>query len=646
MQQSQQLQPRNGGRLKVLVVARISGCQNQKELSLDDQLDHAKQEVFDMFRAPADFDAISTINKGEWLDRKELPEIEERLRSGDYDVMIMEDVGRLVRGAAAVEIWGIAVDNGVRCIAPNDGCDSANPTWEEDLMSACKDHVSHCAHTSRRIKHKQMNRFKRNGAVLPLVVFGYIKPEGAKAYSQLQKDETATPHLKSGLEVLRSTKCWMAVADHFNRQGLKTGPYCRSDHWTGVMVKRLYENPILKGMPQRGARHSVKKNSNGRRISVVNPAGPTYREEPHLAHFDKEELESVLQEVHEVNAKRRRGPKPNGASVSSTRRSRFPGRRATCAYCGRRLLWGGNGLNHNLMCQGAKQYQCWNSFGVNGKLVTTRIVAAITAELVKLEGFDAQFAEILQATQALNAPGHEESDAIEAEYAELVQQKSRLQDSILASGPRQFLNDILDNLEQKEAELDLRRSQLAYRLRRRPQIPSSGSELRERFQKALGELALESLECSDLLRDIVSEMQVYVVRLIDGGYFLPRVKATLSLGGLIPNIENAPELQTFLTREVTIDAFEAPIRERIREHVAQRVAEGHYQRVIAAELGTHQVTVQKAFTLHQMMTERGLTDPYEVIYELPRDEKNKKLKRSRHDRFEFQPLKGHVFPEL
>lgn len=71
--------------------------------------------------------------------------------------MIIEGVGRLVRCTAAVELWGIAVDHGVRCIALNDGCDTAEPTWEEDLISACKDHVSHCAHTSRRIKNKQMN---------------------------------------------------------------------------------------------------------------------------------------------------------------------------------------------------------------------------------------------------------------------------------------------------------------------------------------------------------------------------------------------------------------------------------------------------------------------------------------------------------
>jgi site-specific DNA recombinase len=153
--------PRNGHTLRTVIVARISGCQNQKELSLEDQEDHARQVVADLYDGPGEFTVIATKGKGERLDRPELVEVEKLIRSGEYDLVVMEDAGRLIRGTAAVELWGLAVDRGVRCIAPNDGCDTAEPTWEEDLISACKDHVSHCAHTSRRIKQKQMNRFKR-----------------------------------------------------------------------------------------------------------------------------------------------------------------------------------------------------------------------------------------------------------------------------------------------------------------------------------------------------------------------------------------------------------------------------------------------------------------------------------------------------
>ncbi|MCA9081354.1 MAG: hypothetical protein KDA58_12395, partial [Planctomycetaceae bacterium] len=97
-----------------------------------------------------------------------------------------------------------------------------------------------------------------------------------------------------GLEVLRRSLSWTTVAEYFNSISFPTGPYCRRTTWDGSMVKRLYANPILIGRPQRGKRHTVKNNETGRRISIVNPDGPTHREEPHLAFFTADELLPVL----------------------------------------------------------------------------------------------------------------------------------------------------------------------------------------------------------------------------------------------------------------------------------------------------------------------------------------------------------------
>ena len=57
---SKPLVPRDGHTLQVLIVARISGCQNQKELSLEDQVDHAKQEVAELYEGPCEFHVIAT----------------------------------------------------------------------------------------------------------------------------------------------------------------------------------------------------------------------------------------------------------------------------------------------------------------------------------------------------------------------------------------------------------------------------------------------------------------------------------------------------------------------------------------------------------------------------------------------------------
>ena len=103
---SRELAPRNGHTLVVGIVARISGCASQKDLSLDDQVDHGKEEIAELYSGPTEYRVIATTGKGEALDRPELAEIERMIRSDELDVLVMEDAGRLVRGIEAVRLWG------------------------------------------------------------------------------------------------------------------------------------------------------------------------------------------------------------------------------------------------------------------------------------------------------------------------------------------------------------------------------------------------------------------------------------------------------------------------------------------------------------------------------------------------------------
>jgi hypothetical protein len=84
------LVPRNGHTLVVVIVARISGCANQLGLSLDDQIDHAKQLVVEMFDGLVDYRIIRTTGKGEALDRPELAELEAILRTREADLVLVK----------------------------------------------------------------------------------------------------------------------------------------------------------------------------------------------------------------------------------------------------------------------------------------------------------------------------------------------------------------------------------------------------------------------------------------------------------------------------------------------------------------------------------------------------------------------------
>src|SRR6185369_16541843 len=96
------LKPRNGHTLIGGIVARISGCENQTELSLQDQIDHAKDVVSEMYDGPTEFRVFATVGKGEDLSRPELDKIEAELRKRELDLFFSEDLGRVVRGAEAV----------------------------------------------------------------------------------------------------------------------------------------------------------------------------------------------------------------------------------------------------------------------------------------------------------------------------------------------------------------------------------------------------------------------------------------------------------------------------------------------------------------------------------------------------------------
>lgn len=641
--------PRNGHTLEVGVVARISGCANQKELSLEDQQDHARQVVAELYDGPCNFRVTATKGKGERLDRPELREIEDVLRTGELDFLIAEDIGRLVRGADAVRLCGIAVDNRTRVIAPNDCIDTAEDSWEEDVISACRDHVGHNAHTSKRLKQKLMNRFVRHGGATPCETFGYIKQPGAKTYDDWQKDPGTIEVFAEWLRILQETGNCSAVADFLNREAIPTGKYCRRRTWNGPMVRRITRNPLLKGMPGRGFTHTIKHHETGRRIAVKNPQGPKFREYPHLAYWDAADFDEINLRLDEANWKNRRKPLDGRDPLwrVARKRTRFPGQHVCCWYCGRQCVWGGNGINENLMCSGARQWRCWNSIGFSGSLATERIIQAITSELAGLEGFAEQFRGLVE--QARREGGTTPTQALHVlskNEQELARRKENLIAAITDFGAKPEFRQKLMELEAQEKELTMRRLKLKRLREKGLKLPDSIPELRRMFDEKFRTLAHGSPEFGDLLRLIVPQFHVYLVRLCDGGHLLPRARVTLNLAGVASDTAQVPELEALLTRTLTLDLFEPPQRERIREEIGRLTARGLKQRQIASCLPEKatQAVVSKANILARMMRERGLDTAYEVVMKPPQD--YLKLRRCRNPRYTFQMKEGYQRPMI
>jgi hypothetical protein len=494
-----------------------------------------------------------------------------------------------------------------------------------------------------------MNRFKKFGGATAREIYGYIKPPGARTYDDWKKDEAATRIYEEWKRLLRETRNCSAVADWLNRERVPVGKYARRQTWDGKMVRRITANPLLKGMPQRGRRHTVKHHETGRRVAVTNPQGPQFWNAPQLAFWTPEEFDEINALLRNQNGKLGRKP-VNGADprlAVPRKRTRFPGQYARCWYCGRHFVWGGNGQTDHLMCCGSREWRCWNSIGFDGGLAVRRLVEAITAELYRLDGFDEQFRDLVRQARTGDSAGLAARwDQLGRREKALAREKENLLDGIAAFGPRPMFEQKLAALDAEERTLARERRELEGLKTRSLQVPESVAELRQLLESKFKQLATDAPEFGDLVRPLVPEFWVYLVRLCDGGHLLPRAKVRLALDGITPDARHVPGLEPLLSREVTLDLFEPPQRERIRAEAVRLAAQGLEQRVIARRLSESatQAAVYRALALDRLMCEQGLATPYVLVTEPPTD--YARLRRHHNPRFRFEPVDGYQRPAL
>ncbi len=385
--------------------------------------------------------------------------------------------------------------------------DTADESWEEDLISACRDHVGHNAHTSKRLKKKLMNRFKKFGGATALQIAGYTKPEGAKTYDDWRKDDAATSIIQAGLDQLERGGNCSAVADAFNVEGFMPGPFCRNGKWDGSMVRRFYKNSIFKGTPARGHRHTTKRHETGRRVSVKNPNGPESIECPHLAHVDPDQLDRVNALLKNRNSKLGR-KRVNGSDPLKgvpRKRTVFPGQHARCWYCGHRFVWGGNGITKNLMCSRARETKCWNSIGFDGPQAVAKIIQVIVRELCGLDGFDAQWKELVEAARRERGNTSKEVEKLLRDEQSHARERRHVMDAVASCGSFPLLQEKLGELELQGRDLIYRRRKLEREQQRELQLPDSVLELCTLLENEFARQAVTSQEFGDLLRLLVPQ---------------------------------------------------------------------------------------------------------------------------------------------
>jgi DNA invertase Pin-like site-specific DNA recombinase len=630
------LKPRRGDRLQVLAVCRIS-TENQDERSLKDQ-----QALYeDWLRAhtdiPYDLEVIAGKGSGENLERAEYLLALEMVESGQVDIVITEDVGRIARRIHAHMFAEVCEDVGTRLIAINDHLDTFRDDWRLCSFFAVMRHETYNRDTAARIRRSQRNRFQQGG-LFQFPTYGYIKPPGAKSDADVVKDPAADPILREWFRRLEDGAGFAEIGDWLNGQGVKPGPYSRSGRWDGNMVGRVTRHTILKGLRQHNNKVSRRINKTGRRHCVKAP--PEERQErvcPHLAFFDANYYDRVLRIVNARNAHcRRRGADGRDSRLGMPRkRTTWPGQHIRCGICGRLYYWYGSTELRHMKCSGAQAYKCWSAVEVNGDFIGQRLAQAILAEIMALPDFDAVLLEKLREHwEGGRAEAAARRHDVRQRRTAVEQKIARVTTAIADIGGSQSLQEKLRELETERQSLDEELTRLDQVQAAAPVLPSLDL-IKRKAQEVFCTFAAEDQEVYRLMRQLIPDLRVYPYQICDGGAVELRAHFQLDLASLsgTPWPGAVPPV---LRRDMVVDLFHAPQRVRYRQQIMAMRAGGLKERQIAAQLRLTKPAVARAAALSRRMEQLGLTDPYIRLTDPP---SQSGLRRHLHPRYRFEPLR-------
>lgn len=632
------LTARNLVTLVVLIVARISTV-HQDRRSLADQIALCEQYVRDRYHGPVEFMHIQGQGSGEVLDRCELAEAEAAIESGRFDLIIVEDIGRICRRHRAFDFCEMAEDAGTRLVALNDAIDTAREDWRLNAVFASFKHESSNQDTSKRIRRSLRHRFEQGG-VLQTFPFGYIVPQGATTDAEVFKNPEAEPVMEQIFRMLEEGASYQEVADWLNSHGVKPGRWMRREKWDGRAVARLVHNPVLKGYRRRNERKSKRINRSGKRISVRAPQEERiYRHVPHLAFFSEERYDrliALLRDQHADCARGRKAGDPDQRAGISRKRTVWPGQHLRCGVCGRLMYWGGHGQNTHMMCAGARDYACWLAATFDGSQAARRLTTAMLAAIEALPGYDDRFlAEARGAAAARRSARSQRLDQLGRELTQKRRELANLIAAFRASGSSPALQAELAATESDVARLAQEEEALLGEPDDLPPLPPI-EELKTRAREAVARLDYGDPAFGRVMKTLMPDVIVLPYQCLDGGPVVLRAHATVSLAPLLG--PSSPLVAELFDSPLTVDLFDPPQRVAFREQVVRLRLQGETEQAAAAQLGVTVTAAQRAASLNRLMEANGTDDAYRLLTSPPDGEG--KCCRHLHTRYVFQPLEG------
>ena len=623
------------------MICRIS-TEKQDEKSLDDQLKLGTKQAIAEYGKNTKIENISSQGSGERLDRVEYTEVLEKAESGEYDAIICEDLGRIVRRFGAVTLCEIAEDAGTRVIAINDNVDTQDPNYRPSAAFAAIRHEACNEDTSRRIRRSLVGRFE--SGILPLrLIAGYDVIDEGKPLLEVnvRPTEFSRNIVAEIFDRLDQGQSLERVAERLNEVGFALGPYVRKKQWDGTLVGQYVRNELLMGVRVQNNRTTKRNNRTGRRNSVKAPEEMRKkRDVPQLAIVSSDVWTRVNRKINEANACYRNGIERARTRQSTRRDTRWPGQHLKCGICGRPFVLGGHGHRERMMCDGARKYQCYNAMSVDRPQLAAAVANKVRNLIVDLPDFDAEWAS------ALKQEARELNSGLRAKIAQLrsdVQKSERKTENLAQAVAQGNLSPTVARLlEQAEAvvlEKSLQVEVLEAELNDEIEVPTA-DEVRDLADQTFLSLAVESHDFGDEMRRIITDFYVYPYQLFDGGRIEPRCEFTVDLNNLVG--VHLPSGVDALHFRCGVDLTADPQRVHFATQVWERIHSGAKQRDVASELRITQTAVQKALYFERDRRNRELVEPWLLVSHIKKAAEQ--FKRVRHRKFRFQPLEN--FPLL
>jgi len=617
------LMPKNSnGPLKVIILGRISTVFQDKE-NIPASYRFVEQFLRQIYDGATEIRHLGEQASGMIADRATIMEAEELVATGEWDLVIVEDLSRIYRNPRYQWVFvQDCVDRKTRVICIADNLDTADENWLTMMHVAAIRHGMAIPDTRRRVRRTATHSF-HNGGMVQKIPYGYRKLSKEEAASgqygpvglRIARLSECTPVIREIARRIMNGTFYDDIADWLNEEGIEPGPYVKLRRWTGRVVEFLVRCPLLSGT--RTYRNELYEPvfRTGKHRREPNPTGPEKEFYAELAHITKEEHDQLLA-VLKLRKGDRDFPTGNDHPLKNRPRSRslWPCQHPTCAVCGARFYsWGKYLRCQNIAPKGPRT--CWNHVFVDVAMIRAKVLPRVVSILNQVPGLrDAliQFAE-LEFERARRR--HLTSGDFHAKrIAELESQAAILAKAIRRGGNLDALvaESAAVDAELKEARLEAAR--LLQQARETNEYVSS-SDIGDHLEDVLLRMAETSFDFADLMRRLIPEFVIQPVQALDCGQVRPRGKLVLRTDAW----SSGRESECGQEFSIDIDLFEYPLHVRRLPEYVQLLAANPKMSVqaIASAFGVNKSTVELMAKYHRLMLEAGTTDPYRQLHEKP-----------------------------